>query len=53
MSIVRTASEYPGGLEELLLLVRYFEGESSPWQAVARAVAQRLPNLKIDPAVTR
>lgn len=39
LSMVDTALAYPGGLEELLTLVRYFEGGSIPMQAADKLLA--------------
>jgi hypothetical protein len=47
MNIIRTATNYPGGLEELLWHVRYYEGRSTPWRGVEKYIATRIPNLKI------
>lgn len=50
MNMLRTASNYPGGLEELLWFVYLFEGESVGWGAVAQAVAQCFPDLQLPSA---
>ncbi len=49
MNIVRTASGYAGGLEELLRQVRYTEGQGATesWQGVEKALAERLPGLRL------
>lgn len=48
MSIVRTASGYPDGLKELLLLVENYEQDSLAWGEVARVVAAQFPSLNLD-----
>ena len=50
MNMLRTAANYPGGLEELFWLVYLFEGQSMAWRGVAKVVAERLPNLRLPSA---
>lgn len=47
MNIVRTSANYPGGLEELLRHVRYYEAGSASWRVVEKLIETRLPNLKM------
>ena len=47
INIIRTASSYPGGLEELLFRVCQFEAQSNSWSAVTKVVAESFPNLTI------
>lgn len=47
LKIIETASEYPGGLEELFSEIYFFDGGSSGWARLARVVAEHLPELKL------
>ena len=46
MNIILAASQYHGGLEELLSIIHYYEGQSLSWNKVERVVANLLPNLR-------
>jgi hypothetical protein len=46
VNIVRTASDYPGGLVELLEIVHWYNGDSLPWQRVQKVVAEHFPSLR-------
>jgi hypothetical protein len=46
MNIVRTASSYAGGLEELLAVVRFIEGPSAGRKSVDDVVARHFPALR-------
>ena len=50
MNIVRTATNYPGGLEELLWHVRFYESGTASWDAVEKFIATQLPQVTIPPA---
>jgi Caspase domain/Effector-associated domain 2 len=52
MNILETASKYPGGLEELLFVIRSFEGDSAVWTEVEEVVTEVLPDFKIPEAVS-
>lgn len=45
INILRTASSYPGGLEEVLTIVHYLEGASAGWLMVRKVVADRFPEI--------
>ena len=48
MNIVKTAAGYPGGLEETLKVLQYFDGESAAWRRVEKVRAEKLPALRIE-----
>jgi hypothetical protein len=47
IGILRTAANYPGGLEELLTVVNYLDGTSAGWLTVRKVVADRFPEIKM------
>jgi hypothetical protein len=46
LNIITTVLNYPGGLEELLGIVYFFEGDSQPWQNLEKVVNGILPNFQ-------
>ena len=50
MNIVQTACDYPGGLEDLLRIIHYREGQRAGWMKVERVVVDRIPRLALPSA---